>query len=455
MPQELEFDRVLKFYNRVDQSFREDDRSTIKVEIEDGEEQERNVEHALTIMLRPILKAFNDRQVPLIKISIKAAGPFPNAQFLTELDLDFQAAKVEFRIKTLNVPCSFSGIYRKLQDLCELRFLHLRYVALTIDDERVLQEIMEEQILSVLFLGVVKMEGTTFLRALERSTSVQTLALIWLNLDDPSAEPGERHNFPVIPFCERLHQFKSIHNLVLLPFASTPELWIALNSGLQQSDTLEDVMISGEGGCTLNDKILMRIFRSINRLVMKRVRINNACMGEIGMGSLCDLLSASKIEFLDLSSSAISYDAVSIFSKELQRMNNLHVIDLREVKDENHKPWPRSIIQSLLDGIEHSTSLEDVILSFLENTDLKARKEFLMQRNQSRNMIIEQEAGVWPEILTRLDKRGLTSIIYYLLRERVDILIGTERRKRAGHIFDEEGRLSKRLKVIKSFSDTE
>eukprot|EP00546_Thalassionema_frauenfeldii_P009852 CAMPEP_0178918144 /NCGR_PEP_ID=MMETSP0786-20121207/13659_1 /TAXON_ID=186022 /ORGANISM="Thalassionema frauenfeldii, Strain CCMP 1798" /LENGTH=179 /DNA_ID=CAMNT_0020591813 /DNA_START=47 /DNA_END=583 /DNA_ORIENTATION=- len=179
MPQELEFDRVLKFYNREDQSFREDDRSTIKVEIDDDDDDATNVEQSLTIMLRPILKAFDDREVPLIKISIKAAGPFPNAQFLTELDLDFQAAKVEFRIKTLNIPCSFSGIYRKLQDLCELRFLHLRYVALTIDDEHVLREIMEEQMLSVLFLGVVKMDGTIFLRALESSTSLQTLALIW------------------------------------------------------------------------------------------------------------------------------------------------------------------------------------------------------------------------------------------------------------------------------------
>jgi len=453
MPQELKFDRVLKFYDRVDQSFREDDRSTITVEIDDDDEQGRNVEQALTIMLRPILKAFDDRQVPLIKISIKAAGPFPNAQFLTELDLDFQAAKVEFRIKTLNIPCSFSSIYRKVQDLCELRFLHLRYVALTTDDERVLQEIMEEQILSVLFLGVVKMEGTTFLRALERSTSVQTLALIWLNLDDPSADPVGRHNFPVIPFCERLHQFKSIHNLVLLPFASTPELWMALNSGLQQSDTLEDVMISGEGGCTLNDNILIGICSSVNRLVMKRLRINNACMGEIGMGSLCDLLLNSRIEFLDLSSSAISHDAVSIFSKELRRMSNLHVIDLREVKDEKHKPWPRPIMQSLLDGMEQSTSLEDVILSFLENADLKAKRDFLMQRNRSRNMMTEQVVGVWPEVLTRLDKRGCTSMIYYLLRERVDILIGAERRKRAADLCS-EGRLAKRLKIVKSSNET-
>mmetsp|Transcript_2115 Transcript_2115/g.3036 ORF Transcript_2115/g.3036 Transcript_2115/m.3036 type:complete len:451 (-) Transcript_2115:111-1463(-) len=447
MPQELEFDRVLKFYNREDQSFREDDRSTIKVEIDDDDDDATNVEQSLTIMLRPILKAFDDREVPLIKISIKAAGPFPNAQFLTELDLDFQAAKVEFRIKTLNIPCSFSGIYRKLQDLCELRFLHLRYVALTIDDEHVLREIMEEQMLSVLFLGVVKMDGTIFLRALESSTSLQTLALIWLHLDDPTAGVEGPHNFPVIPFCERLHLFKSIHNLVLLPFVSTPQLWSALNAGLQQSNTLEDVMISGEGGCVLNDNILKGLCNNINRQVMKRLRINNACMGEQGMEVLCDMLLNSSVEFLDLSSSTISHTCVLCFAEKLPQMNNLHVIDFRDIKDEKHKSWARPIMESLLDGMEQNSCLREVILSITPETlDLEARKDFLLQRNQSRKMILEERTGLWPEILTRLDKRGGKSLTYYLLRERLDILFKATCKKRVAELCDGERRPLKKSK---------
>merc|ERR1712087_547414 len=114
-------------------------------------------------------------------------------------------------------------------------------------------------------------------------------------------------------------------------------------------------MISGEGGCTLNDNILTGICNSINRVVMKRLRINNALIAETGMESLCDLLSNSRIEFLDLSSSSISHAAISIFSKKLRQMTNLRVIDLREVKDENHKAWPRAIVETLLDGMEHRT----------------------------------------------------------------------------------------------------
>ena len=415
MPEEFEFERVLKFYDRSESSFREDDRSTITTLI-------NNPDEALTLLLRPILRAFQDTQVPLIKVSIKAAGPFSHAQWLTELDLDFHAAKVEFRIKTFNIPCSLSMIYRKLQSLCELKFLHLRYVSLNQEDERVLKEIIDEQHLIVLFLGVVSMEGRLAMEALQNSTTIQTVALIWLHLEPTG------HNFPVVEFCERLHQFASIQNLVLLPFATDPALWTALNTGLGQSTTLQDVMISGEGGCVLSDDIVTGITANISRTKMKRLRLNNATLGQRGMNGLCDLLTNSSIEFLDLSGSALSLESVTIFANLLPHMPKLQVVDLRETRDENEKTWSREILQALLVGLDRNETLEEVILSYTPETlDLKSHRDFYLQRNRSRTMMVENVMAVWPEVLTRVSDRNQVSLLYYLLRERIDVLFSANK----------------------------
>lgn len=410
MSQTFEFERVLKFYDSTESSFREDDRSTITTQIDDADQ-------ALTLLLRPILRAFHNTQVPLIKLSIKAAGPFSHTQWLTELDLDFQAAKVEFRIKTLNIPCSLLMIYRKIQSLCQLKFLHLRYVSLNQADEQVLKEIIDEQRLVVLFLGVISMEGRLVMEALKNSTTVQTVALIWLHL-----EPAG-HNFPVVEFCRRLHEFTSIHNIVLLPFATDPFLWAALNDGLRQSTSLQDVMISGEGGCVLHDDIVIGITANISRTKIKRLRLNNATLGKRGMQSLCELLQHSCIQFLDLSGSSLSLETVTLFADLLPKMTNLQVIDMRETRDENQKSWTREILQTFLLGLGQNETLEDVILSYTPETlDLKLHRDFYLQRNRSRRMMLENDLAVWPEVLARVSLREQTSLMYHLLRERIDVL---------------------------------
>ena len=438
MTQEFEFERVLKFYDRSELSFREDDRSTIKTTIDDAD-------HALTLLLRPILRAFQDTQVPLIKLSIKAAGPFSHAQWLTELDLDFQAAKVEFRIKTLNIPCSLSLIYRKIQSLCQLKFLHLRYASLNQEDEQILKEIIEEQRLSVLFLGVVNMVGNLLMEALQNNTSVQTVALIWLHLQPTG------HNFPVVEFCQRLHEFSSIHNLVLLPFATNQSLWVALNDGLRQSTTLQDIMISGEGGCVLHDDIVTGIVANVSRTKMKRLRLNNATICQRGMYGLCELLHNSNIEFLDLSGSALSLGCVEIFASFLPQMTNLQVIDLRETRDENQKLWSREILEAFLVGLNHNQTLDDVILSYTPETlDLKEYRDFCLQRNRSRNMMVENVLAVWPEVLTRVGRRDQISLMYHLLRERIDVLFTASKRgikRRSLESLDQNQGATKKLKT--------
>ena len=438
MTQEFEFERVLKFYDRTELSFREDDRSTITTRIEDSD-------HALTLLLRPILRAFQDTQVPLIKLSIKAAGPFSHAQWLTELDLDFQAAKVEFRIKTFNIPCSLSLIYRKLQSLCQLKFLHLRYVSLNQEDELILKEIIEEQRLMVLFLGVVNMGGNLMMEALQNNSSVRTVALIWLHL-----QPTE-HNFPVVEFCQRLHEFSSVHNLVLLPFATNQSLWAALNNGLRQSTTLQDIMISGEGGCVLHDDIVTGIVSNVSRTKMKRVRLNNATICQRGMNGLCELLNNSNIEFLDLSGSALSLECVNIFASFLPQMTKLQVIDLRETRDENQKLWSRELLEAFLIGLSHNETLEDVILSYTSETlDLKVYRDFYLQRNRSRNMLVENVLAVWPEVLTRVGRRDQNSLMYHLLRERIDVLFTANKRgikRRSPETLNENHRATKKLTI--------
>lgn len=435
MTQEFEFERVLKFYDRTDLSFREDDRSTITTRIEDAD-------HALTLLLRPILRAFQDTQVPLIKLSIKAAGPFAHAQWLTELDLDFQAAKVEFRIKTFSIPCSLGLIYRKIQSLCRLKFLHLRYVSLNQEDELILKEIIEEQRLMVLFLGVVNMEGNHMMDALQNNTSVRTLALIWLHLQPTG------HNFPVVEFCQRLHEFSSIHNLVMLPFATNQSLWVALNNGLRQSTTLQDIMISGEGGCVLHDDIVTGIVANISRTKMKRLRLNNATICQRGMNGLCELLNNSNIEFLDLSGSTLSLECVNILASFLPQMTKLQVIDLRETRDENQKLWSREILEAFLIGLNHNETLEDVILSYTSETlDLKTYRDFYLQRNRSRNMRVENVLAVWPEVLTRIGRRDQNSLIYHLLRERIDVLFAATKRgikRRSPATLDDHQRATKK-----------
>jgi hypothetical protein len=430
--EDFEFVRVLKFFDKTTQSFREDDRTTITATVDDAD-------HALTILLRPILRAFEDTQVPLIKISIKAAGPFPHAQWLSELDLDFHAAKVEFRIKSNTIPCSLAMIYRKLKKLCELKFLHLRYVALGEEDERLLREIIAEQKLVVLFLGVVSMQGTELMQALQESQSIQTVALIWLNLERTG------HDFPVRLFCEKLHQFPSINNLVLLPFASDPALWTALNSGLRQSTTLQDVMISGEGGCILHDDIVTGLAANMNRNVTKRLRLNNATLGPPGMVALCHLLTNSKVEFLDLSGSAMPHESVSIFADHLPRMTKLSTLDFREVKDQNEKPWSRDILKTLLAGLERNKHLEDLILSYTPETlDLKEMRDFYLQRNKSRPMLVENDLGRWPAILSQVGKRDGNSLMFHLLRERVDVMFSG--RKRPAESDPDDERETKRVK---------
>lgn len=422
MTEEFEFVRVLKFYDRAQQSFREDDRSTIIA---------RNVEspdQALTMLLRPILRAFQDSEVPLIKISVKAAGPFPHTQWLTELDLDFHAAKVEFHIKTSYIPCSFSMIYNKVRDLCELKFLHLRYVALSEEDERLLREIIQQQQLVVLFLGVVSVQGNILMDALESSTSIQTVALIWLHLERTG------HDFPVISFCERLSRFRSVHNLVLLPFASNVQLWEALNAGLRQSTTLQDVMVSGEGGCSLHDDIVSDLALSVNRDVMKALRLNNVTIGERGMEGLCNLLTNSKLSYLDLSGSALSHESVTMFADQLPQMTMLQSMDFREIQYPGKKPWTRETMKTLLGGLDRNENMEEAILSYSPETlDLKLSRDFYLQRNRSRKMMLEKSMGVWPEVLARVGQRDWKSLMYHLLRERIDVLFHTKgpRKKRA------------------------
>jgi hypothetical protein len=439
MSQTFEFERVLKFYDSNESSLREDDRSTITTQIDDADQ-------ALTLLLRPILRAFQSLQLPISILSVKAAGPFSHAQWLTELVLDFQSAKVEFRIKTLNIPFSLAMIYRKIESSCQLKFLHLRYVSLNQEDEQVLKEIIDEQRLVVLFLGVVSMEGRLMMEALQNSTTLQTVAVIWLHL-----EPAG-HNFPVVEFCRRLHEFKSIHNIVLLPFATDPFLWVALNAGLRQSTTLQDVMISGEGGCVLHDDIVSGIIASISRTSMKRLRLNKATIGKRAMSSLCELLQNSCIEFLDLSASSLSLETVTIFADVLPRMTNLRVIDLRETRDENQNSWTREILETLLTGLCQNETLEDVILSYTPETlDLKARRDFYLQRNRSRPMMVENVLAVWPEVLARVGLREQTSLMYHLLRERVDVLYAANspRLKRAPPDSGEDGNIrTKKQKAI-------
>lgn len=441
MRQTFEFERVFKFCDSNESSLREDDRLTITTQIDDADQ-------ALTLLLRPILRAFQSLQLPISMLSVKAAGPFSHMQWLTELVLDFQAAKVEFRIKTLNIPCSLLMIYRKIQSLCQLKFLHLRYVSLNQEDEQVLKEIIDEQRLVVLFLGVVSMEGRLMMEALQNSTTLQTVALIWLHL-----EPAG-HNFPVVEFCRRLHEFKSIHNIVLLPFATDASLWEALNDGLRQSTTLQDLMISGEGGCILHDDIVSGIAASISRTAMKRLRLNKATLGKRAIHGLCELLQHSCIEFLDLSASSLSLETVTIFADALPRLTKLRVIDLRETQDENHNSWTREILETLLKGLEHNVTLEDVILSYTPETlDLKVRRDFYLQRNRSRRMMVENALAVWPEVLARVGVRGQTSLMYYLLRERIDVMYAANlsRLKRPPSDSGEDGNSGKKkLKAIES-----
>lgn len=435
--QEFEYVRVLKTLDRSNDTFREDGRAVLKKSIQ-------TTDQAISTMLKPILEAFGNTHVPLIKISIKAAGPFPHAQFLTELDLDFQVAKVEFHIKTLNVPCSLALIYRKLKDLCSLKFLHLRYVSLTEDDEQVLKEIIEEQKLIVLFLGVVSMRGHELMQALEKSTSIQTVALIWLHLHPTG------HDFPVKNFCERLHTFSSIHNLVLLPFASDPELWTALNSGLRQSTTLQDIMVSGDGGCVLQDDIVAGLANNLNRMVTKKLRLNNATLGPRGMETLCQLLLNSRVEFLDLSGSALAHESVVVFANYLPRMKNLKVIDFKEIKDSKGNLWSTETLNTMHVGLEQNEHLEEASLSYSPKTiHLQRSCNFYMQRNRTRQMMVEGNLSVWPEALSRIGiKTDPQSLTFHLLRERVDILFDANgyRKKRAATNPTDEQRATKRAK---------
>jgi hypothetical protein len=438
MTREFEFERILKFYDRAEAAFREDDRTVITTRIDSPDQ-------ALTTLLRPILQAFKDTQVPLIKLSIKAAGPFSHTQWLTELDLDFQAAKVEFRIKSLIIPCSLRMIYQKLKSLCRLKFLHLRYVSLAQEDEQILKQIFEEQSLIVLFLGVVSMEGSIFMNALNKSTTVQTLALIWLQLEHAG------HSFPVIEFCQRLPEFLSIQNLVLLPFASNASLWTSLNKGLLQATGLRDVMISGEGGCILHDSIVAGIASSICRRSVKRLRLNNASFGQRGMKALCNLLKNSCVEFLDLSGSSLSLESVKIFASSLQLMKSLQVIDLREARDELQNFWSRDILVTFLAGMRQNHYLLEVILSYTaESLDLKPHRDFYLQRNRSQRMLLENNLSVWPEVLARVASQGHNTLIYYLLKERVDVLFaasGTNEKKRSLAQIDKNPSEIKKVKL--------
>ena len=182
-------------------------------------------------------------------------------------------------------------------------------------------------------------------------------------------------------------------------------------------------MISGEGGCTLHDDIVTGIVSSINRTKIKRLRLNNASLGQRGMQSLCDLLLHSSITFLDLSGSSFSLESVAMFANMMPRMTKLHVIDLKETRDDNQKSWNRETLETFLEGLCGNDTLEEVILSYTSETiDLKSRRDFYLQRNRSRNLLVENVMSVWPEVLMRLGDRSQTSLMYYLLKERLDIL---------------------------------
>jgi hypothetical protein len=429
MPEQVKFDRSIQFFNRASGSFREHSKASVTIDIPDGQP-------VISALLEPVLQTFRDLRIR--KISIKASAPIPQAQWLTELEIDFLEAKIEFRIKTYNVPCSLSQIHEKVESMADLKFLHLRYVALSNEDEAVLQRIVNQNTLSVLFLGVTAMQGDGFLEALSNSTSLETVALVWLNLD-----PTDGHFFPVINFLEMLDRFTSIKNLVLLPFTSNDEMWQALFRSLENSSTLEDFMLSGEAGCELTDDIVSQLATRIHRTAMKRIRLNNAKLtGDNAMQALCDLIKNSNIDYVDLASSRFSPNATALFTDNLPLMAQLKTIDLRQIVSSES---PRTFIESILNSVNRSPQIEDVMLTYTPETmDLKDAREYYLLKKRSES-ILTLEQYFWPTVFAQVgskgsddkDKKMWKSLLYDLLRERVDVLLfaNESKKRKAADLF--------------------
>lgn len=420
---QLKLEVLYKVWNKESQQMEEQRRKELTVDI---------VRSPLEVFIELVLYLLGDIKFPLVRILFEGwKSPFETNQWLSVLDLDYLACSMAFRVLTKVVPADFGALYRPLVANCnvQLSFLHLKFVPLNRESEKEFGKMMDSQthLETLVMTPVMADDGTIWLDKLKASRSIRTLSVAWW-----AEEGNERADHPVRAFANGLPDCTSLRYLLIAPLLTMGlETFEALRDGLQKNTTIQELMLSGHGYDHAGNDRLCSLVSSLNPMV-KSLRLPRMDIDEEPFEKyellLDHLEESTSIETLDFSHAHMSETNFELLVQKVLRMKHLRSLNLSTVHTElTKKTISRRSIKTLCEHLRCNDRLLTLEIGYDSDCkDCKDEVDFYLQRNHCKDLLRNSNLGEWPHILSQVEENGWRYLSYFLLRQRVDLLLHTK-----------------------------
>jgi hypothetical protein len=189
--------------------------------------------------------------------------------------------------------------------------------------------------------------------------------------------------------------------------------------------------ITTQGIAVLADGLRGNSF--LRELCLKDCEITDEGLIQLGEA----LVENSTLEIIRLEDNTFGDDAVSRFFQLLPQMDGLKELGLTELDVDSEE-----LYSAVVDGLQENTSLQWItwcgeIWHEEAPSDIKALIDFYLSLNRNGRKFLEPPltshvtASLWPSVLAKMSSPQDTSLLYYFLQKKPELLVKTELNEQA------------------------